>query len=32
MPWFFYGGAPDALETRQDGLRRFADDIIARMG
>jgi probable F420-dependent oxidoreductase len=31
MPWIFYGLSGDVLEEKQEGLRRFADDIIARM-
>jgi probable F420-dependent oxidoreductase len=31
MPWFFYGGATDSLERKCDGIRRFAEDVIARM-
>jgi probable F420-dependent oxidoreductase len=30
LPWVFYGGYTDDLGQRIDGLRRFADDIIAR--
>jgi probable F420-dependent oxidoreductase len=29
VPWYFYGGDPGALDTQQDALRRFADEIIA---
>jgi probable F420-dependent oxidoreductase len=31
MPWVFYGGATEELEKKREGLRRFADDVIARM-
>jgi len=31
MPWLFYGLSGDVLEQKQEGLRRFADDVIARM-
>jgi probable F420-dependent oxidoreductase len=32
VPWLFYGAGFDAdLAAKQDGLRRFADDVIARM-
>ncbi|TDJ18194.1 MAG: LLM class F420-dependent oxidoreductase [Deltaproteobacteria bacterium] len=31
MPWVFYGSAGDSLEQKRDGLRRFADDVIAKM-
>jgi alkanesulfonate monooxygenase SsuD/methylene tetrahydromethanopterin reductase-like flavin-dependent oxidoreductase (luciferase family) len=30
MPWVFYSGFTDDLQLRIDGVRRFADDIIAR--
>ena len=29
VPWYFYGGDPEALATRVDSLKRFADEIIA---
>jgi probable F420-dependent oxidoreductase len=29
VPWYFYGGDPDALDTRVDSLKRFADEVIA---
>jgi probable F420-dependent oxidoreductase len=29
VPWYFYGGDPDALDTQRDALRRFADEVIA---
>ena len=29
VPWFFYGGDPDALDTKLADLERFADEIIA---
>lgn len=29
VPWYFYGGDPDALSTRIDSLHRFADDVMA---
>jgi hypothetical protein len=29
VPWYFYGGDPESLETQQDSLRRFADEVIA---
>jgi probable F420-dependent oxidoreductase len=32
MPWFFYGGMTDDLDKKLEGIRRFADDIIAKMG
>ena len=31
MPWVFYGGSSDVLEDKCTGLRRFADEVIARM-
>jgi probable F420-dependent oxidoreductase len=31
MPWVFYGLDGNSLEGKQEGLRRFADDVIARM-
>jgi hypothetical protein len=31
VPWMFYGAGFDApLKAKQDGIRRFADDIIQR--
>lgn len=30
-PWIFYGGAWDSLPDKVDGLRRFADDVIAKL-
>ena len=32
MPWVFYGLSGDSLEDKQEGLRRFADDVISKMG
>ncbi len=29
VPWYFYGGDPDALSTQRDSLVRFADEVIA---
>ncbi len=29
MPWLFYGLSGDVLEQKQEGLRRFADDVIS---
>ncbi|MGI8664289.1 MAG: TIGR03619 family F420-dependent LLM class oxidoreductase [Acidimicrobiales bacterium] len=29
LPWIFYGGYTDDLQQRVDGIKRFADDIIA---
>lgn len=31
MPWAFYHGETDDLELKIDGLRRFADDVVAKM-
>jgi probable F420-dependent oxidoreductase len=31
VPWYFYGGDPEALETRVDSLKRFADEVIAKL-
>ncbi|WP_117208185.1 TIGR03619 family F420-dependent LLM class oxidoreductase [Allorhizocola rhizosphaerae] len=32
VPWFFYGAGFDSdLESKVDGIRRFADDVITRM-
>lgn len=31
VPWIFYGGDPDSLADKCDGLRRFAGDVIATM-
>ncbi len=30
-PWLFYGGGWDSLPDKVDGLRRFADDVIAKL-
>jgi alkanesulfonate monooxygenase SsuD/methylene tetrahydromethanopterin reductase-like flavin-dependent oxidoreductase (luciferase family) len=30
-PWLFYGGAWDSLPDKVDGLRRFADEVIAKL-
>jgi len=32
MPWIFYGGSILSLEDKCDGMRRFGDEVIARMG
>jgi len=32
MPWLLYGLRGERLEEKQEGLRRFADDVIARWG
>ena len=30
MPWYFYAGADADLAGKVDGIRRFADDVIAK--
>lgn len=30
MPWYFYAGADADLPAKVDGIRRFADDVIAK--
>jgi hypothetical protein len=30
-PWLVYGGSYHSLDDKRDGLRRFADDVIAKM-
>ena len=31
VPWYFYGGDPNALETRRDSLLRFADEVMSKV-
>ena len=31
LPWVFYGGSTDSLDQKQDGIRRFGDEIIAKL-
>jgi probable F420-dependent oxidoreductase len=31
MPWVFYGGRLDSLESKLNGIRRFGEEIITRM-
>jgi probable F420-dependent oxidoreductase len=31
LPWVFYGGNTDSLDQKLDGMRRFGDDIIAKL-
>jgi len=31
MPWFFYGGETGKLASQCDGIRRFGEDVIARV-
>jgi probable F420-dependent oxidoreductase len=30
-PWLFHGGRWDSMEDKKNGLRRFADDVIAKL-
>ncbi len=30
MPWVLYGGSTESLDDKLDGIRRFADDVIAK--
>jgi probable F420-dependent oxidoreductase len=30
-PWLVYGGSPRSLADKRDGLRRFADEVIAKL-
>ncbi|MFN8036320.1 MAG: TIGR03619 family F420-dependent LLM class oxidoreductase [Acidimicrobiia bacterium] len=30
VPWYFYGGDPESLDTRREAFFRFADDVIAK--
>lgn len=32
MPWVFYGGTLADLQSKLDGIKRFGDEIIAKMG
>ncbi len=32
MPWVFYHGMTDDLDKKIDGLQRFSEDVIAKMG
>ena len=32
MPWVFYAGFTDDLQPKIDGIHRFADDILAKLG
>jgi probable F420-dependent oxidoreductase len=32
MPWIFYSGGKDTLEAKCDGIRRFGDEIVAKLG
>jgi probable F420-dependent oxidoreductase len=31
LPWVFYGGSTDSLDQKRDGIRRFGDEIIAKL-
>jgi hypothetical protein len=31
MPWLFYGGVTEDLGKKLAGIRRFADDVIAKL-
>jgi probable F420-dependent oxidoreductase len=31
MPWMFYHGDTQNVEQKQDGIRRFADDVVAKL-
>ena len=31
MPWVFYGADPSSLDDKVDGIRRFGDDVIAKL-
>jgi hypothetical protein len=30
VPWYFYGGDPNALDTQLDALPRFAEAVLSR--
>ena len=30
LPWIFYKGATESLQEKLDGLRQFADDVLAK--
>jgi probable F420-dependent oxidoreductase len=30
VPWYFYGGDPESVDTRRDAMFRFAEEVIAR--
>ena len=32
MPWMFYFGDTKKLEEKEEGVKRFAEDIIRKMG
>jgi hypothetical protein len=31
MPWVFYHGITDEVDKKVDGIRRFGDEVIAKM-
>ena len=31
VPWLFYGADPDSCQQKCDGIRRFGDEVIAKM-
>jgi probable F420-dependent oxidoreductase len=31
MPWMFYGGTIDSLDSKREGIRRFGEEIIAKI-
>jgi probable F420-dependent oxidoreductase len=32
MPWVFYAGGKDTLDAKCDGIRRFGDEVVAKLG
>jgi len=32
LPWIFYHGMTDDLDKKIDGIKRFAEDVIDKMG
>jgi hypothetical protein len=30
VPWMMYGADPNSLQEKQDGLKRFADEVISK--
>jgi probable F420-dependent oxidoreductase len=32
MPWLFYGASQDVLQEKIDGMERFAEDVLTRLG
>jgi alkanesulfonate monooxygenase SsuD/methylene tetrahydromethanopterin reductase-like flavin-dependent oxidoreductase (luciferase family) len=31
LPWVFYAGSTDSLDKKRDGIRRFGDEIVAKL-